>query len=45
MKQASRAQYPNRLYNIVIRISGKQKNKILKAAKKQQLTLTDYIKY
>ena len=45
MRQASRAQYPNRLYNIVIRISGKQKNKILKAAKKQQLTLTDYIKY
>ena len=45
MKQATRAKYPHRLYNIVIRISGKQKNKILKAAKKQNLTLSDYIKY
>jgi len=45
MRKATRAQYPHRMYNIVLRITGKEKNKILKAAKKAELTLTNYIKY
>ena len=45
MKKAQRAEYPNRLYNIVLRISGKEKNRILKAANKANLPLSSYILY
>ncbi len=44
-RKAQRAEYPNRLYNIVLRVTGKEKNKILKAAKKENLTLSEYILY
>ena len=44
-RKAQRAQYPYRLYNIVLRITGQEKNKILKAAKKENVTLTQYIQY
>ena len=44
-RKAERAKHPNRLYNIVLRISGKEKNKILKEAKKQNVTLSQYILY
>ena len=45
MRKAKRAEYPNRLYNIVLRISGKEKNRILKAANKAELSLSNYILY
>ena len=32
--KAKRAKYPHRLYNIGLRITGKEKNRILKAANK-----------
>lgn len=44
-RKAQRAQYPYRLYNIGLRITGKEKNKILKEAKKQNVTLSQYILY
>ena len=44
-RKAQRAQYPDRHYNIGLRISGKEKNKILKAAKKENVTLSQYILY
>ena len=43
--KAKRAQYPHRLYNISLRITGKEKNRILKAAKKAEMTLSNYILY
>jgi hypothetical protein len=42
---AKPAKYPSRLYNIVLRITGKEKNRILKEANKQNLSLSEYIKY
>ena len=42
---AQPAKYPSRLYNIVLRVTGKEKNRILREAKKQNLSLTEYIKY
>lgn len=42
---AQPAKYPSRLYNIVLRVTGKEKNQILKEAKKQNLSLSEYIKY
>jgi len=42
---AQPAKYPSRLYNIVLRVTGKEKNKILKQAKKHKLSLSEYIKY
>ena len=44
-RKAQRAEYPNRLYNIVIRLKGSEKNRILKAAKKENVTLSQYILY
>ena len=44
-RKAQRAEYPYRLYNIVLRITGKENNKILKEAKKQNVTLSQYILY
>jgi len=45
VRKATRAKYPYRMYNIVLRISGKEKNRILKASKKADLNLSDYIKW
>jgi hypothetical protein len=45
VRKATRAKHPHRLYNIVLRITGKEKNRILKSAKNAQLNLSDYIKY
>ncbi|SVB68383.1 uncharacterized protein METZ01_LOCUS221237 [marine metagenome] len=45
MNRAKPAKYPTRLYNIGIRITGKEKNRILKAAKKEGISLSSYIKY
>ena len=45
MNRAKPAKYPTRLYNIAIRITGKEKNRILKAAKKEGISLSSYIKY
>jgi len=45
MNRAKPAKYPTRLYNIGLRITGKEKNRILKAAKKEGISLSSYIKY
>ena len=45
MNRAKPAKYPTRLYNIGLRITGKEKNRILKAAKKEGISLSTYIKY
>ena len=43
--KAKRAKYPHRLYNIGLRITGKEKNRILKAANKAEMTLSNYNLY
>lgn len=45
MNTAKPAKYPTRLYNIGLRITGKEKNRILKAAKQEGISLSSYIKY
>lgn len=44
-RKPARAKYGNRLYNIVLRVRGSQKNEILHAAKKNKMPLSEYILY
>jgi hypothetical protein len=44
-KKASKAKHPDRLYNIVVRVKGSTKNEIMDAAKKNGMTLNDYVLY
>jgi len=44
-KKALRAKHPDRLYNIALRVKGSLKNEILAAAKRNNMTLAEYILY
>jgi hypothetical protein len=44
-KKALRAEHPNRLYNIVLRVRGSMKNDMLRAAKKHDMSLSEYVLY
>lgn len=45
MATAKPAKYPSRLYNIVLRVKGSLKNEILAHAKKNKMTLSEYVLY
>ena len=45
VKKATRAKHPDRLYNIALRVKGSLKNEILAAARKNDMTLAEYILY
>jgi len=45
MVQAKPARFPSRMYNIVLRVTGADKNKILAQAKKNKMTLSEYVLY
>ena len=45
VKKAARAKYKDRFYNIVLRVRGSMKNDIMDAAKKNGMTLTEYVLY
>ena len=43
--KALRAKHPERLYNIALRVKGSLKNEIIVAAKKNEMTLAEYVLY
>lgn len=45
VKKAQRAEHPNRLYNVVLRVKGSMKNDMLRAAKKHDMSLSEYVLY
>jgi len=45
VKKATKAEHPGRLYNVVLRVRGSMKNEMLRAAKKNNMNLSEYILY
>jgi hypothetical protein len=43
--KATKAKYPNRLYNIVLRVKGSIKNELLAQANKNNMSLSEYVLY
>ena len=40
VKKAKKAEHPNLLYNVVLRVKGSMKNDMLRAAKKHDMSLS-----